>query len=94
MSLMMERKKMGKYSSAPVFNSGLGVIFYKALSDKIGKPGDIQTIAILNAIRLLIRLPEPICKAIISPLADLPLLIDHPDALVRLIVQLRLRENI
>ncbi|NLD91340.1 MAG: hypothetical protein GX639_01595 [Fibrobacter sp.] len=85
---------MSKYSSAPVFNSGRGLIFYKALSDKFGKPINMQTDAILNAIRLLICLPEPISKSVISPLAALPLLIDHPDALVRLIVQLRLQENI
>jgi hypothetical protein len=85
---------MNNFFSVPVFNSENGEIFYKALSDNIGKPEDMQTVAVLSTIRLLVYLPEPICNAIISPMAALPLLINHPDALVKRIVQLRLQENI
>jgi hypothetical protein len=85
---------MDNFFSVPVFNSEEGKSFYNAISKHFGKPEDMQTVAVLNVIRLPVYMPEPICSAIISPLAALPLLINHPDRPVKDIVQLRLMKNI
>lgn len=85
---------MSDFFLVPVFNSDNGHDFYKALSDQIGKPKDMRSIAVLSLVRLLVFLPEAVTSAIISPQAALPLMINNRNALVKKIVQLRLQENV
>jgi hypothetical protein len=85
---------MSNYFAGPVYNCENGEDFFKALSDQIGKPKNMHTLALLSMVRLLVFLPESISNAVISPQAALPLMINHPEDIVRLIVKLRLQENV
>lgn len=85
---------MSNFVAVPVYNCENGQDFFKALSEHLGKPADMQTLALLSMVRLLVYLPESISNAIISPQAALPLMINHPEDIVRLIVKLRLTENV
>lgn len=85
---------MYKYNSLPNYNSQDGKDFYNALSMAIGKPKDMETVGILSVVNLLTFLPEDIINAILTPMIALPLLINHENALVKLIVKLRLQEKI
>lgn len=89
-----EEEKMDNYFSVPIFKSDEGEAFYDALSQQLGKPQEMVSIAVLSTVKLLTTLPEPVSNAIISPLAALPLLINHEDALVRSIVKTRLQANV
>jgi len=85
---------MDKFLNAPVYNSENGKDFYKAFSALIEKPSDMETVALLSLIRLLIYLPQSIGDAIMSSKGALPLMINHNDDLVKKIVKLRLQEDV
>ncbi|NLD91339.1 MAG: hypothetical protein GX639_01590 [Fibrobacter sp.] len=85
---------MDKYNSLPKYNSEVGKDFYKALSMAIGKPKDMETVGILSVVNLLTFLSEDVINAILTPMIALPLLINHENELVKLIVKLRLQEKI
>jgi hypothetical protein len=85
---------MNYFNSIPVFNSEDGELFFNSLSEDIGRPKDMKEIAILSTVKLLVYLPEPICTSIITPMAGLPMLLNHPDSLVKKIVKHRLQSNV
>lgn len=85
---------MDNLFETPIFNSENGMNLYSELVNSIDKKNDPHRIAIVSVIRLLVYLPEPIGKAILSPLSELPMMINDPDETVRLIVQARLRNGI
>jgi hypothetical protein len=85
---------MLKYNEIPIYDSENGMSLYSDLVNSIDKKNDSQGIAIVSVVRLLVFLPESISKAIISPLAALPVMINDPDENVRLIVQARLKNGI
>jgi len=84
---------MDDFFNVPVYKSENGENFYKVLSVQLGKPVTMEMIALLSLVRLLVFLPDSISKAVMSPIAAMPLMINHQDELVKKIVQLRLLEN-
>lgn len=85
---------MNNFFNVPVFNSENGMDFYNVLSKQIGKPKDMNPVAVLSLVRLLVFLPEAVTNAIISPQVALPLMINQPEDLVINIVKLRLQEGV
>ena len=79
---------------SPVWNSETGVEIYDELSKVMLPKNSVYDAALLGLVRLLVYLPDEILKTVISPLSEIPLLINDEYRLIKIVAELRLEKGL